>query len=523
MRIRESVATVLAVMCEVGFAHGQIIRISETPQGEQLNGPSYGPSVSADGRFVAFLSDATNLHPADKDTYADVYLRDTSTGAITLVSVNAQGEKADRSCYGAQVIGNGEFVFFTSGASNLNLIPDTYKYPAYYWFDRNLGYAAALDIRDYEGELVGRGDLAWPDISSDGRYFAFEAQIDLDGKGTGGVFVYDRMSGAVRRASFSHDGKPVWGWSPQVSDDGQVVAYLSNADFIVPGDTNNVVDVFVYDFRTAAVKRVSVRSDGVEQNDEARRSMELSADGKTVMFMSTASNLDADRSYDDAFIHDIASGQTRIIGLEIPGGLSSVRMSRDAKFALFAMAYGEDWLADLTLNRSARVSNPPAGGEGAQYIFDGVTSYDMNWIAFEGSFYLPNDTNNSTDVYFMSLQPMKAFVAANADAAVFVEAEDDAFVDNDVIQSLGGELGDDVYSADESSSFDGVDSAQEAAEALSSLACPAAATMLLTLSFAGIVGRRWANRPTASRRNGGSAVRGALPRRASASHSGRSC
>lgn len=490
MRIRESVAAALALLCGSVCAHGQIIRISETAQGQQLNGDSYGPSVSADGRFVAFLSKATNLHPADTDTYADLYLRDTSTGAVTLASVNARGEKADWSCDGAQIIGNGEFVFFTSGASNLNLIPDTYKYTAYYWFDRNVGYAAALDIRDFEGELVGGGDLNWPDISSDGRYFAFEARNDLDGNGMNGVFVFDRLSGSIRRASFAHDGTPTWGWSPRVSDDGQVVAYLSNANFIVPGDTNNVVDVFVYDFRTGAVKRVSVRSDGVEQNGEARGSMELSADGRTVMFMSTASNLDADRGYGDAFIHDIASGQTRIIGLEIPGTLNGVRMSRDAKFALFAMAYGENWLADLALNRSARVSNPPAGGEGTQYVYSGAASYDMNWITFEGSFYLPNDTNNRSDVYFMSLQPMKAFVAANADAAVFVEAEDDAFVDNDVIQSLGGELGDDVYSADENSSFDGVDSAQEAAEAVGSLACPAAATMLLTLSFAGSVVRR---------------------------------
>src|SRR5262249_32007494 len=146
------------------------------------------------------------------------------------------------------------------------------------------------------GGTPADADSDAPSVSADGRYVAFHSDatnlVFGDTNGCTDVFVYDRQTGATARVSVASDGAQGNAGSvdPSVSGDGRFVAFHSAASNLVPGDTNGVTDVFVYDRQTGATARVSVASDGTQGNASSLEPS-VSGDGRFVAFYSAASNL----------------------------------------------------------------------------------------------------------------------------------------------------------------------------------------------------------------------------------------
>ncbi|MGH7895196.1 MAG: hypothetical protein ACREQL_11050 [Candidatus Binatia bacterium] len=221
-------------------------RVSVATGGVEANGSSYGGiSVSADGRYVAFPSVATNLVPADTNDRSDVFVRDRDAGLTERVSVAAGGGQANQESFYPSISADGRWVAFMSGASNL-VAGDTNGVADIFVHDRQTHITERASVAS-DGSQAGNTSL-YPSLSADGRWVAF---INLDSNVLDfEAFVHDRLTGMTERASVMTDGGPTGGGTfgaegVRLSADGRYVAFHSDHVDVVPGDTNGVADAFV--------------------------------------------------------------------------------------------------------------------------------------------------------------------------------------------------------------------------------------------------------------------------------------
>jgi Tol biopolymer transport system component len=305
-------------------ARGTTERVSVSSSGAEGNGASGGsgatndvatiaPAISADGRFVAFESLASNLVPGDTNGTRDVFVRDRKARTTERVSVASDGTQANGFSSPGSINGDGRFVVFSSFASNL-VQEDTNQQNDVFVRDRQAGTTQRVSVTSQGLQADGSSTRA--DISGDGRFVVFaSAATNLvagDANGTDDVFVRDRMAGTTQRVSVSGSGAEGDGPSPSngirggirfgpaISGGGRFAVFDSQATNLVPGDTNTCgdffpvagmcPDVFVHDLATGSTDRVSVDSSGAQANS-ASTDPDISADATTVVFFSAASNL----------------------------------------------------------------------------------------------------------------------------------------------------------------------------------------------------------------------------------------
>ena len=259
------------------------------------NSNSLRPAIAAGGRIVAFWSCADNLVPGDTNGIADVFVRDRRTRTTERVSVGPGDIQAnERSFFSAAISADGRFVAFLSGASNL--VPgDTNDAGDIFVHDRRTHTTKRVSLGRDGAQANGQSlDNA---ISADGRLVAFRSDatnlVPGDTNGVEDVFVRDLRRGTTERVSVRRNGaqgNANSGSDVVISADGRFVAFLSSASNLVPGDTNGEVDTFVHDRRTHATERVSVGRNGAQANSNSYRPA-LSAHGRFVAFATFASNL----------------------------------------------------------------------------------------------------------------------------------------------------------------------------------------------------------------------------------------
>src|SRR5207249_3675999 len=275
------------------------VRVSVASDGTEGNDVSLGSALSADGRFVAFDSSATDLVAADTNGVSDVFVHDRQTGTTERVSVASDGTQDNGSsacsdiAYPPALAAAGSFVAFVSAATNL-VTSDTNGTTDVFVHDRQTGtterVSVASDGAESNAASVGAA------LSADGRFVAFHSAatnlVADDTNGTTDVFVHDRQTGMTERVSVASDGTQGNNASsyPALSADGRFVAFDSDATNLVAGDTNGATDVFVHDRQTGTTERVSVASGG-SQGNGFNAGPVLSADGRFVAFHGTASNL----------------------------------------------------------------------------------------------------------------------------------------------------------------------------------------------------------------------------------------
>jgi extracellular elastinolytic metalloproteinase len=313
---------------------GTTERISVDSHGAQAASGGASPAISADGRFVAFSSDSPDLVPADTNGIADVFVRDREAGTTERVSVGIAGKQGNRASRLPAISADGRFVAFESAASNLvpgddNGVVDVFVR------DREAGTTERVSIDSSGQEGNGRSDSAA--ISGNGEVVAFQSAasnlVAGDADGTQDIFVRDREAGTTEAVSDDASGNPAGGvLAPALGADGRFVAFTSSFSGFVPNDTNGALDVFVRDRATGKIERASVSSSGEQAGTAGARLPGISADGRRVTFRSGAANLvpGDTNAAEDVFLHDRFTGQTERASLDSAGGQANGRSLQDS-------------------------------------------------------------------------------------------------------------------------------------------------------------------------------------------------
>jgi hypothetical protein len=288
-------------------------RVSVSSAGDQGNGDSYCPSIDADGRFVAFYSEASNLVPGDTNGKPDFFVHDRETGLTERVSVSSTGEQANGwpGSTTASISADGRYVAFSSWATNL--VP---------------------------GDTNGQMD----------------------------VFLRDRLAGTTERVSVSSSGAQGNNESggAAVSADGRFVEFGSYASNLAPGDANGKRDIFVRDRLTGLTERVSVSSFGDEGDDDSQYPTGISADGRFAVFDSLASNLvpGDTNGHVDVFVHDRCGALLSAPGTRgVPGGLVAapitLEQAEGVAGAQFDLVYDPAILTNAATQKGALIAGDP--------------------------------------------------------------------------------------------------------------------------------------------------------------------
>jgi len=251
--------------------------VSAAPNGEEGNNDSNAPSMSMDGHTVAFESGATNLVDGDKNGFKDIFTWDCFTGKIQRVSVGTGGVEANGESFEPS-LGMGE-IAYTSSASNLVAGVDAGSMVNVYWRDLSTGNQKLISV-DYKTKKGGGGSRpSISMISGDSTRIAFHsASPDLvpgDKNNLWDIFLYSKNK-PLKRISLTYNGEEreqgnesaTRDVRPSISGNGRYVAFATTATNMVPKDNNNSQDIFVVDTEKDTVVRVSTDSKGIEGNGD---------------------------------------------------------------------------------------------------------------------------------------------------------------------------------------------------------------------------------------------------------------
>lgn len=327
--------------------------ISRSPGGEPGNNHSMYPEISGDGRYVAFCSMANDLVSGDTNGFMDVFVRDLQTDLTLLVSVSPTGPTNEKSTDCA-ISADGRYVAFQSEATNL-IEGETYGWPGIYLADLATPTPSVTAVSvSWEGNAPN-GSSIRPSISSDGRYVAFRSQAtDLlpgDTNGFADVFLRDVVTPSTSVVSVADltgaQGNGDVAAGTAVTPDGRYVAFASYASNLVPGDANGKCDVFVRDLVDGRTELVSISTAGAQGNEESGGGswmLAISDDGRYVAFASLASNLvdgDTNEAW-DVFVRDRVASTTTRVSVSTAGnegnddaGFYSVALSADGLTSAF--------------------------------------------------------------------------------------------------------------------------------------------------------------------------------------------
>lgn len=392
-------------------APGDITRVSVDSSGLQANAITYSGQISANGGFVAFDSDASNLVAADTNGFTDVFLRNLQLGTTVRVSLDALGGQANSGSGTPSVSMDGHFVAFESNASNL-VAGDTNNFIDIFVKDTQTGSITRVSVSQFAGQ--SNGNSSYASISGDGRYVTFISEANNlvinDGNGVGDIFVHDRQTGITFWASVNGNASS---WDPSISLDGRFVAFSSGATNLVNGDANGKTDVFVYAVLTGTITRASVSSSGAEGN-QASLDSSISGDGRYVSFSSASTNFMTGDTFGlaYAYVHDMQSGGVTSLvsskdGVPMLGTSDATVISADGRYIAFSFDDKGDGQAirwTYIYERATNQSHVAASGgssDGAANPILASISSDGRFLAFASSSALivSGDTNGVRDIF----------------------------------------------------------------------------------------------------------------------------
>ena len=411
--------------------------ISVNRIGDSGNGASYNPAVSDNGRFVAFTSEATDLVDiSDTNKGADVFVRNLLAGTTTLVSVNLQGTATgNQGSTNPAISADGRFVAFFSDATDLVATPTGNPLAANVFVrDMAIGKTTLVSVNK-DGTASGNHNSLSPMISPDGRFVAFvSVASDLVAQPgpplTTNVFLRDLQAGTTKLVSINSAGTGAGNRdsgqysgggvlrTPVITPDGRFVAFSSFATNLVnTADNNDGNDIFVRDVLAGTTTLVSVNSAGTGTANDASDDPAMSADGRFVAFKSRANDITPNDRFiqSDVFVRDLQAQTTTLVsvnttGVSSQGDSYTPSISSDGRYVAFA-SYSNDLVATAKKNHSTDVfvrdlqsgttslvsvnaSGTGTGNDGSYYP---VLSADGMSIAFQsdaGDLVLPGFATN---------------------------------------------------------------------------------------------------------------------------------
>jgi TolB protein len=397
-----SLMTLLPV-ASVLAAPPMTVRASVSSTGSEGNNYSESPVLTANGRSVAFASEADNLVDYDNNGALDVFVHDILSGKTQRVSVDSSGAEGNGPSFSPAFSSDGNLVAFASGASNLVLEDNNGTYDV---FVRNLKTGMTRRISVDSSGMESNGSSSGPSFSANGRFVAFLSYasnlVAEDGNGTADVFVHDLKTGITQRASVDSSGAESnnFSYEPVLSDNGRYVAFTSYGSNLVSGDGNGTYDVFLRDLVKGETQRISVDSSGIEGNNESSGPA-LSGNGRFVVFHSKANNLvGGDGNYAiDVFVRDIKTGITERVSLDSAGAEGNSTsiyptISGNGRFVAFHSTAtnlipddtnltADVFVRDLKTGITELVSLDSAGVEGNSTSIYPAISGNGRFVAFE--------------------------------------------------------------------------------------------------------------------------------------------
>jgi Tol biopolymer transport system component len=397
--------------------------VSLANDGTQGNGDSFAVAVSAHGRYVAFASAASNLVPGDTNGVQDIFLRDRLAGTTRLVSVSTTGGPANNFSIRPAISADGRYVAWESGASNL-VSGDTNGVFDIFVRDMVAGHTIRASVGANGQQANGNSQRAA--ISADGAHVAFESVatnlVSGDTNASNDIFVRDLATGVTQRVSIGIHGQGnSESFEPALSATGRYVAFSSASSNLVAGDTNFVQDIFVRDRQLATTSRVSVSTLGAQGNQHSVDPA-ISADGRFVAFSSASSTLaghDSNRET-DVFVRDRLKGITKRVSLSsdgrqgdaLSGDSLGISMSADGRYVTYSSfatnlvsgdtnGVADIFVRDRATGATTRISLGPGGRQANVDNFGPATSGDglhVVWVS-PATNLVDVDTNGAEDAF----------------------------------------------------------------------------------------------------------------------------
>lgn len=417
----------------VASVFADIERVSVSSTGTQADAKSFKSSISSDGRYVVFLSRATNLVEAGGSIgNYDIYVHDRELRTTEQVNI-PQSPTSDFISVNPNIPPSinrdGRIVgFYATSRNNGTITQDVFIYHR----DRQELELINIAPDGTRGTNSTSFTSQRVSISASGRFVAFGSDADNlvenDTNDTFDVFVRDRSTNITKRVSVSSTGEQANSYSSDtaISEDGRFVTYSSYASNLVDDDRNRGWDVFVHNIQTSVTELVSVSSSGVQGFNSSLDSS-ISADGRFIAFGSLASNLvndDSNRVH-DVFVHDRQLKKTDRVSLSstgVQGNAQSLNSSINANgrfVAFYSFAsnlvegdtagnqvtpnFFDVFVHDVELKKTVRV-NISSTGEQANDISSitgNVLSADGAFVTFDSAArnLVITDTNRETDVF----------------------------------------------------------------------------------------------------------------------------
>ena len=410
-----------------GAGNFPIKRISVTTTGTEGAFASDSPSLSADGRYVAFESSSI-LVPGDT-SISDIFVYDRVTNSLSKVSVGLAGAVADGNSLSPAISNDGRMVAFYSSATNL-VAGDTNGLIDVFVYDRQTQTTTLVSLGPGGVASNGSSD-AGLDISGDGRFVTFQSSASNlaanDTNITYDIFVVDLQNSdlATRTQLVSKSTSGVIGngtsQKPMISDDGSLIVYESSATNLVSGDTNNQTDIFLFNRLTATTRRISVTGTGAQLSSFSQGAS-ISGDGNFAGFWSNAFNLVADDNNNlaDAFVVNLNSNAVELVSRSRQGQpAGSARrplLSTTGRYVAFATSsslltssgvvdvFVRDRV-DLQTNPVRRITQTQFGSASGGNTSTFGFSDDGRYAAFgtEAKHLISGDNNYNRDVYMVDL------------------------------------------------------------------------------------------------------------------------
>lgn len=303
-------------------------RVSVDTNGTQaIGGNSYNPSISADGNYIVFESNATNLDLVVNDTndYRDIFVHRVPTAETFRVSLTDDEQQANGHSYDPVISDDGQIIAFESTASNLSPYPS--PYPNVYVRNRQANTTTKIG-----------GSIAYnPSISGDGHYITFASNPTYPIGGSYHVYLYDRVTFTPTMMIGPYSSEAI------IARDGNYVMFSSDATNLVPNDTNNLIDLFRYNRTGGNIARVYLNYQGLQiypggqPYDYSARQPDISNNGNYIAFRSFANYITSDDDLDspDLFVRAIDSGNVIRLQRFQNHFLKDIAMSGDGRYVAF--------------------------------------------------------------------------------------------------------------------------------------------------------------------------------------------
>lgn len=295
--------------------------VSTSSSGATSNGYVYYPSISSDGSTVGFDTFATNLVANVTTAIDEVYVKNLATGGLTLVSQTAAGVAANAGSENAALSANGTIVAFDSAATNFGLMAPAGVYEIYV---KNLSTGTLTLVSQTSTGTIANASSVPNDISADGNIVTFESSATDLGSTSGNEEIYSKniQTGALQIVSQTAAGviANASSYSASSSTDGNTVAFESAATNLVSGATSGNYGIYLKNLTTGALTLVSSSSAGIIGNGSSYNPI-VSGDGRYVMFESTATNLvpNATNGVQQVYVKDLVTGQLTLLSQDASG------------------------------------------------------------------------------------------------------------------------------------------------------------------------------------------------------------